>query len=201
MDSLEFYQSELGEKAAKLLLEHLYSLQLQKIPKIKGKETPDYEILSMKGEVVAVAEVKTCVDTIHPHDNDPSLTPEELSEISKKRDRNHRSKLRKHHDKALSQLRGRGDLPTMVIFISFDMTDHIDMDMVLQEHTELYPETALADLYLLIKIHQEIVRSDNFEVNQTAQLRHSNDKGRAFGENKMSLNEALSKGGVLPIRF
>jgi len=201
MDNLEIYQSELGEKAAKLILEHLYDLTLRKIPKVKGKETPDYEILNSAGNIVAVAEVKTCVDTIRPHENDPSLTSEELARISKGRDRNHRSKLRKHHGKALSQLKGFGDLTTIVIFISLDMTDHIDMDMVLQEHQDLYPETVLADLYLLAKIHQGIIGSNTFDITQTAQLRSSNEKGNEFGKKNMSLSESLRKGGVLPISF
>jgi hypothetical protein len=42
MGNLEKYQSELGEKATKILLESWYALTLRKVPEVKGTRTPDF---------------------------------------------------------------------------------------------------------------------------------------------------------------
>ena len=121
--------------------------------------------------------------------------------LSISRDRNHRSKLRKHHSKAISQLAGYSDLPTMVIFVSFDMTDYIDMGQVLQEHHDLFPEHPMADCYMLIKIHQNISPSKEFDVRETVKIMHNTEKGKDFAEKYLSLSEALQKAGTLPMTF
>lgn len=200
MEYLEKYQSELGEKAIKIVLESWYALTLRKVPRAKGVKTPDYEILNKAKEVIAIGEVKSLVDANVPTYN-PATSYEDDVEISKKRDKNHRSKLQTHHGKAMSQLANRRDLPTLVIFTSFDMTDDIDMDMVLQDYQTLYPSAPMADLYLLIRIHQGVIPSDTFEIRYTAQLRHSTKLGDDFGHRYLSLGEAWKSGGVLPATF
>ena len=200
MENLEKYQSELGEKAIKIVLESWYALTLRKMPETKGIKTPDYEILNGVGEVIAIGEVKSLVDANVPTFN-PATSYKELTEISKNRDKNHRSKLQRHHGKAMSQLSNHCDLPTLIIFASFDMTDDIDMDIVLQEHQVLYPSAAMADLYLLIRIHQSVIPSDTFEIRYTAQLRHSTKLGDEFGHRYFSLNEAWRNDGALPATF
>lgn len=200
MREIEIYQSELGEKALKIVLEHWYALKLEQVPKIKNRETPDYKIIDGAGDIIAVCEVKSCVDA-NVQTYNPTMSREELAEVSKKKDRNHRSKLQRHHSKAMAQLVGYHTLPTLVVFVSFDMTDHIDMDIFLQDHQTLYPSAAMADLYLLLKIHQDIIPSDKFEIRYMIQLRHSTKLGENFGHRHLSLEEALHNGGFLPATF
>jgi hypothetical protein len=200
MWSIEAYQSELGEKAIKIVIEQWYALKLRKVPQVKGLKTPDYEILTLGGKVIAMGEVKSCVDANVPV-FDPVASHEEVAQNSTRRDRNHRSKLEKHHGKAISQLANHRGLPTIVIFVSFDMTDGMDMAMVLQEHQTLYPSAPMADLYLLVKIHQSVMPSDTFEITNTAQLMHTTKLGEDFGHQYLSLSEAWQNGGTLPATF
>ena len=162
--------------------------------------TPDYEVLNRAGGVIAICEVKSCVDANVPNYN-PKSSYEELAEISKKRDRSHRSKLERHHGKAMSQLINHKSLPTLIVFVSFDMTDEIDMAIFLQNYEKLYSATEMADLYLLIKIHQDIIPSDIFSVKYMAQLMHTTKVGEDFGYRYLSLEEAWQNGGVLPATF
>jgi hypothetical protein len=200
MEKIEKYQSELGEKAIKIVLERWYALKLKKVSEQKNLKTPDYEITDAAGVVVAACEVKSCVDANVPVYN-PDVSIEELSEISKKRDRNHRSKLQRHHAKAISQLKAYRTLPTLIIFVSFDMTDHIDMDIILQEYELLHPLAPMADLYLLLKIYQHVIPSDQFVIEDTPQLRYSTELGESLGRKYLSLEEALRNNGMLPATF
>jgi hypothetical protein len=200
MEKLEQYQSELGEKAIKIVLERWYALTLKKVSEVKDTRTPDYEVLNSAGEVIAICEVKSCVDANVPTYNSET-SYEELAAISKKRDRNHRSKLERHHGKAMSQLVNHQGLPTLVVFVSFDMTDGMDMAMFLQDYEELYSSVEMADLYLLIRIHQDIIPSDTFSVKYTAQLMHTTKAGEDFGHQYLSLGEAWKNGGILPATF
>jgi hypothetical protein len=59
----------------------------------------------------------------------------------------------------------------------------------------------MADLYLLIKIHQNIIPSDTFSVKYTAQLMHTTKVGEDFGHEYLSLGEAWQNGGILPATF
>ncbi len=59
MEKLEQYQSELGEKAIKIVLERWYALTLKKVLEVKDTRTPDYEVLNSAGEVIAICEVKS----------------------------------------------------------------------------------------------------------------------------------------------
>ena len=185
MWNIEQYQGELGEKAIKVILERWYAISLRKLPKIKGIKTPDYAFADSAGNVIAIGEVKSCVDANIPV-YDPNASQENIAEASKKRDRNHRSKLENHHGKAISQLAQYTDLPTLIIFASFDMTDGMDMAMVLQSYQELYPSAPMADLYLLIRIHQSVIPSDIFEITHTAQLMHTTKMGDEFGHQYLS---------------
>ncbi len=201
MENIDEYQSELGERATKIVFESFYNLRLRKVPKKKGQRTPDYEIIDEDGNTVAVSEVKSFVDIIGPTDPKKKIDYEKFAEISKARDRNHRSKLRKQHGKALSQLAGYTNIPTLVIFVSFDMTDYIDMAQVLQEHKDLYPDSKMADAYILMKVHQGIIPSNTFDIKEMIRLMHNNEIGENFGHEYLSLNEAWRRSGALPITF
>ncbi|MDO8515651.1 MAG: hypothetical protein Q7S28_00175 [bacterium] len=200
MKQLETLQSELGEKVPKIVLGKFYNLTLVKIPLAKNRKTPDYKIFN-NTELIAISEVKSCVSIIGPADINLETSYEEIAEISKKRDKNHRSKLGKHHDKALSQLPNDQNLPTVIIFVSFDMTDYIDMGMMLQDHKETYPSASMADVYVLIKIHQGIIPSNNFEIKETIRVMYNTEAGRYFSEKYFPLIPALQNAGTLPLVF
>jgi len=200
MDDIEKYQSQLGENAIKIIIERWFALTLRKVPERKGVRTPDYEIFDAKGELIAICEVKSCVDANVPT-YDPGQSYEELSEISRKKDRNHRSKVEAHHRKAISQIANHRNLPTLMAFMSFDMTDYIDLANVLEDSLTVFPDDPLADLYLLIKVHQDVVPSDVFTITTTPQLLYSNERGELFGHQYLSLEEALRNGGLLPATF
>lgn len=197
MKKLEEYQSLLGERAAKIVLENLYNLRLDKIPKKKGQKTPDYELIdSQKNIAIAVCEVKSTVDVINPTDAGKTLNHESLSTISKARDRNHRGKLMQHHGKAISQFVEYPNAPTVVIFVSFDMTDPVDMARVLQEYKDLYSGSKMADTYILMKVDQPIIPANSFDLKEM-QLRHISETGKEFGQKYLSSSE----GRLLPITF
>lgn len=198
---IDQYQSELGEIAVKKVFESFYNIKLRKVSSKSGSKIPDFEILNPKGEIIAVCEVKSLVDVLEPLDLNEEIDLEALSEKSQKRDRNHRSKLREHHAKALSQLTGYPNIPKLIVFVSFDMTDHIDMLQVLQEFMELYPNSPMADLYTIMKVHQSIVPSDNFEIKYTIDRRYTTESGKNFGDNFLSVEEALERVGKLPVTF
>lgn len=198
--TVEQYQSELGEKAAKIVLEKMHGFRMEKVPEKKGKKSYDYIIKDHSRGVIAVCEVKSLVDTTRPIDFATDLSSEKEAELSKARDRNHRSKLMRHHDKAVSQLDGSG-VPTLVIFVSFDMTDYIDMGQVLQDYKELYPASPMADFYFLMKIYQGIIPSNTFDIKYTPMILWNTNVGRECAEKYFSLITAVKNAGMLPITF
>lgn len=195
------YQSKLGEKAVKILFETFYNLQLIKISEIKGKKTPDYKVINKKGDIVANTEVKTCVDITKPCEDNLDITQEKFLEILKKEDRDHRGKLSNHHTKALSQLKEYIDLPTMIVFISFDMTDYIDMDMVLEEHKKLYPFSPMADIYVIVKVNHNITPSNAFEIKEAIRFMYNTDKGKDFLGVNMPPFDDIKNASLLPLTF
>src|SRR5579871_6847471 len=104
MEKLEEYQSDLGERATRIIIKKLFNFELRKVPQKKNQRTPDYEIIDNDKNIVAICEVKSSVDSPGLDNSGKSLSLEEFNVISQKRDRNHRSKLNKHNNKAMSQL-------------------------------------------------------------------------------------------------
>lgn len=194
------YQSRIGEAATRIVLGKIGNLQLVKIPEKKGQRTPDYEIRDANGEAVAYCEVKSLVDSI-TDDSRADISYEELAELSKKRDKNHRSKLKRHLGSAIAQLKGYNHLPTFVAFVSFDMTDYIDMGQVLEEHKELHPDDTIPDSFILMKVHQSISPSETFDITETIRILHNSDKGKEFGENHFVSPDAIKRVGLLPLTF
>lgn len=199
-ETYEEYQSRVGESATRIVLGKIGNLRLVKIPEKKGQRTPDYEIQDSNGEVVAFCEVKSLVDSI-TEDSRADISYEELAELSKKRDKNHRSKLKRHLASATSQLEGYTHLPTFVAFVSFDMTDYIDMGQVLEEHKELFPDAPIPDSFILMKVHQSISPSDTFDITETIRILHNSDRGKEFGEKHLVSPEAIGRVGLLPLTF
>ncbi len=201
--SHEKYRSELGELVPKIVLKQLSNLELEKVKEERKNKTPDYEIKNQEGIIVAICEVKSLVDTLNPLDfnlND-SQKLKVLSDKSDKRNRNHRSKLQKHHDSAMLQLRDRVDLLRVVVFVSFDMTDCIDMRIMLAEHKEIYPLSLMADLYILMKVHQSRIPSESFEITETIMTLYNSNKGKCFAEKYLCWDEILKRVDDFPLTF
>lgn len=192
------YKSELGEAVPKIVLNKLFHLELKKIPKKKGKRTPDYKIEDNEGNVLAVCEIKSLIDS--PDEFDAELSYEEEGLRSRKRDRNHRTKIRRGLGEALNQLKNYSDSVTLVIFISFDMTDYIDLQQVLNDK-ETFPSSFEADAYMLIKAHQSLVPSQEFKVKETSHILFNLGKGQIFAEKYMSTDTGLKNAGALPLTF
>lgn len=197
----EKYQSDLGQEGVKIVLETLFCLKMSKIQERKDKKTPDYEILDENGNTIGYCEVKSFTNIGELSNPEEGLNLEKFTEISIKRDKNHRSKISKHNGKAMQQLAFNSSLPNIVIFVSFDMTDHIDMDNVFQFQKEIYPNNSLADVYVMMKVHQSIMPSDTFEIKQAIQFRYSTQLGKDFVDTHLSPAEALLRSGTLPLIF
>ncbi len=202
--SIEEYQSTLGELVPKKVFETLFRLNLEKIAENSGQSTPDYSVIDESGNIIAICEVKSLVQTSSQTDSSLGTSLKELersAELSKKRDKNHRDKVRRHHPTAMSQLLPHSNLPTILIFVSFDMTDHIDMLQVLGEHKELHPDAFMADLYILVKVHQNILPSNEFEVKETINTAFNTECGEAFSKKYLSTEISLQNAGALPLTF
>lgn len=196
MSKIEIYQSKLGEEAVKLFIERCWNLELKKIPERKGKKTPDYEIKDNEGNIIAICEVKSCTDSSVVDSGNSKIF-----ELSQKAERSHTSKLEKHNSKAMSQLVNYSNFPIIIIFVSFDMTDSIDMSNMLQQHKSLYPNSKIADVYLLFKVHQNLIPSSTFEINQTPMFKYDNSHGKDFLDKYFSLEKALENKAILPLIF
>jgi hypothetical protein len=201
MGNIEIYQSDLGEKAVKIFIKRCWELELEKITKKKDQKTPDFEIKDSNENIIAIGEVKSCVDssTAQSFKSMLNISQDDLYEISKKADKNHRSKLEKHNNKAISQLVNYSNFISIIFFVSFDMTDYIDMDIMLQEQKKLYPFSPIADIYVLFKVHQSIIPSEIFEIKETPQFRYDNKKGKDFLDKYLSLQQALKNNAILPL--
>ncbi len=81
------------------------------------------------------------------------------------------------------------------------MTDYVDMGQVLQEFQEIYPNLQTADLYILMKVYQSIIPSSKFVIKESIWHMYTNEIGKQFVNNFLSLSEALSRGGILPKTF
>ncbi len=196
------YRSDLGEISAKLAIERLSRLELKKVPEAKEQKTPDYELLDSSGTMVAICEVKSLVDRFAS--STPSfeeIGAEAWRDLMRKIDANHRSKIRKKLAEAMKQLPKDSQIPTAVIFVSFDMSDWIDMAQVLQEHTELFPDDSLPDWCAMVKVHQGVVPSNSFQIKDTIQLMHNTERGKEFGAKYLETEDTLKRAGVLPLDF
>jgi hypothetical protein len=201
MEKLVKYQNDLGEKASEILFENAYNLKLKKIPRKKNYKTPDYEIKDSNGKIIAICEIKSCIDSSTAESVDFEISGDDLLEISKHRERNYKSKLERHHNKAMSQLSSYPDIPILIIFVSFDMTDYIDMHRMLQEDKELYPMSQMADAYLIMKVHQGLIPSDVFEIKDVIRMAYSNKRGEVFLNNYLPQSKILKNVGTLPLTF
>ena len=186
----EKYQSELGEKIPKVVFKRLYDLNLEKIPEKNCKRSPDYKVLDKEGVIIAHCEVKSCVDSTPSRTFNPIIFDDktllEISEKGEKSNQNYFSKLMKHHQKAVKQLDDYQKLPTLLIFVSFDMTDSRDMDKMLQEYAELYSSSPMADVYILLKVHQKDMPSENFDLYEIGIIHNDTDQGKNFVSKYMS---------------
>jgi len=200
----EEYKSDLGEKAPKIVFEDFYNIKFKKISRKKNQKTPDYEITDLNENIIAYCEVKSLLDTLHSKDFSMQMSQEAILENSIKREVSYLSKLRNHHGKAILQLSNNHNLPTLIVFSSFNMTDHIDMDKMLQEHKNLYPQCPMADAYALMKIHQSVVPSNTFEIKYTIATRWNTDLGKYFLDKYLppiNTFQDLQKIGKLPKSF
>ena len=200
-ETYEQYRSRVGEVAAKIVIEKLGNLKLEKIHEKKGQRNPDYTIKDADGNRIAICEVKALVDPLATVDSKVGLSFEKEMELSKKRDANHRSKLRRKLGQAIKQLVHNTNLATVICFVSFDMTDYIDMGQVLQEHIELHPTDQIPDSFILMKVRQDVVPSDFFKITETVRVMFNSEKGKEFGEKHLNWSNALKKIGSLPLTF
>ena len=200
-ESYEQYRSRIGEEAAKIVLQDLGGLILEKLAEKKNQRNPDYVIKDTDENRIAVCEVKALVDLLTTGSSAEGLTHEEERELMKKRDANHRSKLRRQLGQAIKQLADHKDVPTVVCFVSFDMTDYIDMGQVLQDHIDLHPTDPIPDSFILMKIHQDVVPSATFKVTDTVRVMFNSEAGRIFGEKYLNWSEAYKRVGPLPLTF
>ena len=199
MDKYEKYQSDIGEKVPKIILNVFYDLNLEKIKEDKKHGNPDYRVLDSEGNLIAVCEVKSLTERMNGDmDFSIDMDMETMREVMQKKDKSHRSKLRNHHSKAVRQVLVYSSI-SIVFFVSFDMTDHIDMLTVLNEYKMLYPNAPMADLYILAKVYLNRIPTTEFQITQTIVTAHNTDKGREFAEKYLSLEKALNNTGGLPV--
>ena len=199
-DEYRKYRSNLGELATKAVLERLSDLWLEKIPEKKNDITPDFRVLK-EAIPVATCEVKSLVDPLFSSSSDFNFGTQEWNDLMKKKDANHRSKLRKKLGEGINQLKKYKGSVTVICFVSFDMTDYIDMGQVLQEHLELHPGDWIPDVFILMKVHQNIIPSNNFEIEDTIRLMHNSKQGEEFGTKYLAWDQTLKKTGSLPLSF
>jgi hypothetical protein len=194
------YQSELGEKAVKAVFKTFYNLELKKIPEDNNEKTPDFEVLDQDESLIAICEVKSLVDTANIHSNESTLSLEEQTRLSIHRDRNHRSKIEKHYNNSIEKFDKYTSIPKIVAFVSFDMTDHIDLDNKLNEYLKLYPDANDADICLIFKPYQSRIPLDTFELKQDIHVRYYTNKGKEFCEQKLKRLEDLDNAVPMTIK-
>ncbi len=196
MHPQEKYQNDLGEKIPLTVFDVFYRLKLEKIPESLDNLSPDYAVRDESGVLIARCEVKSLIDVIGPADLSIDMDHAAMAEKMRRLDRNHRSKLRGHHEKAISQLTKYSDLPTIVFFVSFDMTDHIDLLMMLQDNREIFPEAERADLYILMKVYLGTIPTGEFQITQSALVADNTERGTEFANKYLSWDKALRNAGI-----
>jgi hypothetical protein len=72
--------------------------------------------------------------------------------------------------------------------------------MVLNDK-ETFPSAYQSDGYILIKAHQKLTPSKEFEIRETACIRFNPGRGEVFSQKYLSTEEAIRKGGKLPLAF
>jgi hypothetical protein len=81
------------------------------------------------------------------------------------------------------------------------MTDAGDLDFVLDEFKTVFPDEQLSDVYILVKIHQDISPSTKFHIRETIQMRCSSQAGIEFCDKYFEWEIIANKVGLLPLSF
>lgn len=121
------------------LFQNKIGVVLEKIKKT-SKKTPDFWI-QKDGERIAVCEIKTLTDPEHQYTD---ISANDRSWNSARRERSLSERMRTGHVIASQQLQGYV-LPRILLYLNYDMADHLDLDQLLNS----VPAEERLDAYIL----------------------------------------------------